>query len=119
MIIRRKRLFSRISGDCLKRIWTKQKNQPRQIGEFRMESLVTANLKQRPLRSLVSVVGVALGVALIMLFTGLARGMSGDLQRRSSNVRAEIIFTRVGSSDNLISSPANLSTKYVDKLKEI
>jgi len=84
-----------------------------------MESLVTANLKQRPLRSLVSVAGVALGVALIMLFTGLARGMSGDLQRRSSNVRAEIIFTRVGSSDNLVSSPANLSTKYVDKLKEI
>ena len=84
-----------------------------------MESLVTANLKQRPLRSLVSVAGVALGVALIMLFTGLARGMSNDLQRRSSNMRAEIIFARVGSSDNLIANSANVSTKYVEKLKEI
>jgi putative ABC transport system permease protein len=84
-----------------------------------MESLVTANLKQRPVRSIVSIAGVALGVALIMLFTGLARGMSNDLKRRASNVRAEIIFTRAGSANNLMSSSANLSTKYVDRLKEI
>jgi putative ABC transport system permease protein len=83
-----------------------------------MDNLVTANLKQRPVRTLVSILGVALGVALIMLFTGLARGMSNDLQRRSSNVKAEIIFARAGST-NLMSSSANLSTKYVDRLKEI
>src|SRR6267378_2083929 len=119
MIIPRRRLYSKINGDCLKRIWTKkQKSRPRQIGEFRMESLVTANLRQRPLRSLVSVAGVALGVALIMLFTGLARGMSGDLQRRSSNVRAEIIFTRPGALE-LTSSSANLSTKYVERVQAI
>jgi putative ABC transport system permease protein len=53
-----------------------------------------------------------------MLFTGLARGMSNDLQRRASNVRAEIIFTRPGSMQ-LTSSTANLSTKYVESLKEI
>jgi putative ABC transport system permease protein len=84
-----------------------------------MESLVTANLRQRPLRSLISIAGVALGVILIMLFTGLARGMSNDLQRRSSNLRGEIIFTRPGSSDSLLGSSANLSTKYVQRLLEI
>ena len=36
-------------------------------------------------RTIVSVVGIALGVCLIMLFTGLATGMSNDLQRRNSN----------------------------------
>jgi putative ABC transport system permease protein len=84
-----------------------------------MDSLVVSNIRQRPLRSLISVAGVALGVALVMLFTGLARGMSNDLQRRSANVRAEITFTRQGSSAMMMSSTANVSTQYVAKLKAI
>jgi putative ABC transport system permease protein len=84
-----------------------------------MDNLITANIRQRPIRSLVSVVGVALGVALVMLFTGLARGMSNDLQRRSQNVRAEIMFTRPGTMDNVTSTTANLSTKYVERLQAI
>jgi putative ABC transport system permease protein len=83
-----------------------------------MDNLVVSNIRQRPIRTLVSVAGVALGVALVMLFTGLARGMSNDLQRRASNVRAEIIFTRPGSG-GLTMSSANLSTKYVERLKQI
>src|SRR5437660_1868983 len=83
-----------------------------------MDSLVTSNILQRPLRSIISVLGVALGVALVMLFTSLARGMSNDLQRRNSNVRAEIIFTRPGSIE-LTSASTNLSTKYVERLKSI
>jgi len=86
--------------------------------KLRMDNLVSSNIRQRPIRTLVSVAGVALGVCLIMLFTGLARGMSNDLQRRASNVRAEIIFTRPGSLQ-LTASTANLSTKYVDSLKQI
>jgi putative ABC transport system permease protein len=53
-----------------------------------------------------------------MLFTGLARGMSNDLKRRAQNLRAEILFTRPGAMQ-LTSSTANLSTQYVDRLKEI
>jgi len=83
-----------------------------------MVNLVASNIRQRPVRTLVSVAGVALGVCLVMLFTGLARGMSNDMQRRNSNVRAEIIFTRPGSMQ-LTASTSNLSTKYVDLLKQI
>ncbi|MDQ2936413.1 MAG: ABC transporter permease, partial [Acidobacteriota bacterium] len=83
-----------------------------------MDSLVVSNIRQRLIRTLVSVAGIALGVCLVMLFTGLARGMSSDLQRRASNVRAEIIFTRPGSMQ-LTASTANLSTKYVESLKQI
>ena len=83
-----------------------------------MDNLVVSNIRQRPIRTLVSVAGVALGVCLVMLFTGLARGMSNDLQRRASNVRAEIIFTRPGAM-MLTTSAANLSTKYVEMLKQI
>src|SRR6185369_10736928 len=66
---------------------------------LQMDNLVTSNIRQRPIRTLVSVAGVALGVALVMLFTGLARGMSNELQRRATNV--------------------NLDTRYVDRLKQI
>ena len=83
-----------------------------------MNSLVISNIRQRPLRSTISVIGVSLGVALVMLFTGLARGMSNDLQRRSSNMRAEILFTRPGSIQ-INTSSTNLSTKYVERLRQI
>jgi putative ABC transport system permease protein len=83
-----------------------------------MDNLITSNIGQRPLRTLVSVAGIALGVCLVMLFTGLARGMSNDLQRRASNLRTEIIFSRPGSMQ-LTTSSANLSTKYVDLLKQV
>lgn len=83
-----------------------------------MDNLVVSNIRQRPIRTLVSVAGVALGVCLVMLFTGLARGMASDMQRRAANVRAEIIFTRPGAMQ-LTASTANLSTKYVESLKQI
>lgn len=83
-----------------------------------MDNLVTSNIRQRPIRTLVSVAGVALGVSLVMLFTGLARGMANDLQRRATNVRAELIFMRPGAIQ-LTSTTANLDTRYVDRLKQI
>jgi putative ABC transport system permease protein len=83
-----------------------------------MESLVTANVRQRPVRAVVSAAGVALGVCLVMLFTGLARGLSNDLQRRSQNLKAEIIFTRSGGTE-LMSTSANLPVKYVEELMKI
>jgi hypothetical protein len=57
-------------------------------------------------------------VCLVMLFTGLARGMSNDLQRRSQNLKAEIVFTR-SSGTELTSNSASLSVKYVPLLREI
>jgi len=85
---------------------------------MRLDSLVVSNIRQRPMRSAISVLGVALGVALVMLFTGLAHGMSDDLQKRSSNVSAEIIFTRPGSIQ-FTSASVNVSTKYVALLKQV
>ena len=83
-----------------------------------MDNLVTSNIRQRPIRTLVSVAGVALGVVLIMLFTGLARGMSNDLHKRATNVRAELIFMRPGALQ-LTASTANLETQYANHLKAI
>lgn len=83
-----------------------------------MFELVLANLRVRPLRSLISVFGVALGVILVVLFTGLAQGMSNDMAKRAANWKAEIVFTRPGAME-LTSSNASVSTTYAQKLLEI
>jgi len=83
-----------------------------------MLELVLANLKTRPFRTAVSIIGVALGVVLVVLFTGLARGMSNDMIKRASNWKAEIVFTRPGAMEPT-SSNANVLTAYAPKLLEI
>ncbi|MDQ2746640.1 MAG: ABC transporter permease [Acidobacteriota bacterium] len=83
-----------------------------------MLELVLANLKTRPFRTLISIAGVALGVVLILLFTGLARGMSENMAKRAANWKAEIVFTRPGAME-LTSSNASVSTTYANKLLEV
>ncbi len=83
-----------------------------------MFELVLANLKVRPFRTLISVIGVAIGVILVILFTGLARGMAEDMSKRSANWKAEIVFTRPGAME-MTSSNASVSTTYATKLLEI
>ncbi len=83
-----------------------------------MLELVLANLRVRPFRTLISIIGVALGVVLVILFTGLARGMSNDMAKRASNWKAEIVFTRPGAME-LTSSNASVSTAYTERLMQI
>ena len=83
-----------------------------------MLELVFANLRVRPFRTIISVIGVSLGVVLIVLFTGLARGMTDDLTKRSTNWKAEILFTRPGGME-ITSSNAAVNVAYTAKLLEI
>ncbi|MET0754313.1 MAG: ABC transporter permease [Pyrinomonadaceae bacterium] len=83
-----------------------------------MLELVLANLKVRPFRTLISVIGVALGVVLVVLFTGLAKGMTEDMARRASNWKAEIVFTRPGAMEPT-SSNSPVSTAYAERLMQI
>lgn len=83
-----------------------------------MFELVLANLRVRPFRTLISIIGVALGVILVVLFTGLAKGMTDDMAKRASNWKAEIVFTRPGAME-LTSSNASVSTTYAERLLSI
>jgi putative ABC transport system permease protein len=80
-----------------------------------MDSLVAANIRQRPLRTAISVSGVALGVILVVLFVGLARGMMRDAVERQSNVEAEIRFLPAGNV-SLQSNPLMLPAGYADAI---
>ena len=83
-----------------------------------MLELVFANLRVRPFRTAISVIGVALGVILVVLFTSLARGMTNDISRRAANWKAEILFTRPGGMD-MMSSNTAVNLAYAQKLLEI
>jgi putative ABC transport system permease protein len=78
-----------------------------------MDSLIAANISQRPLRTAISIIGVALGVILVTLFVGLARGMLRDVAQRQANVDAEIRFLS-GGDISLAGNPLMLPARYAD-----
>ena len=80
-----------------------------------MDSLIGANIKQRPLRTAVSVIGVALGVILVVLFAGLARGMIREAANRQASVDAEIRFFP-GGKPSLQANPLMLPEAYAAAL---
>ena len=83
-----------------------------------MFELIIANLTVRPFRTLISILGVAIGVVLVVLFTGLTEGMTNDMAKRAANWKAEIVFTRPGAM-TFDSSNAPVRTEYADRLKQI
>jgi putative ABC transport system permease protein len=78
-----------------------------------MDSLIAANIRQRPLRTAISIVGVSLGVILVVLFVGLARGMMRDSAERQSNVDAEIRYASAGNLQ-FAANPLMLRARYAD-----
>lgn len=80
-----------------------------------MDSLIVANIRQRPLRTAISIIGVALGVILVVLFVGLARGMMRDSTDRQANVDAEVRFFP-GGDLSLTANPLRLPVRYADAL---
>lgn len=84
-----------------------------------MDSLAFSNIKQRPTRTLISVLGVALGVILVVIITGLVQGMLNERIRRERGIGAEIQFTRKGSSVLSPSTIMSLDTRYGDRLIKV
>ena len=82
---------------------------------MKMDSLIAANLRQRPLRTAISVIGVALGVVLVVLTVGLARGMTRDAAQRQGNVEAELRMYPPGAI-SLSSNPLMLRSGYADAI---
>ncbi|MGD9561398.1 MAG: ABC transporter permease [Pyrinomonadaceae bacterium] len=62
-----------------------------------MESLVFSNMLHRPARTVVSVLGISIGVLLIVFTVGLANGSIREQATREANVGAEIFFRASGS----------------------
>jgi putative ABC transport system permease protein len=85
-----------------------------------MRDLLLANLLARPVRSLSSVAGIALGVVLILVTVGLARGMLRSSGEREGNLRAEIVFLPPGGlGAGVTTAPLTLPVAYADAIAGI
>ncbi|MBA2494614.1 MAG: ABC transporter permease [Acidobacteria bacterium] len=62
-----------------------------------MDNLVFSNMLHRPARTVVSVLGIAVGVLLIVFTIGLANGSMRERATREANVGAEIMFWASGA----------------------
>ena len=62
-----------------------------------MNSLVFTNMLHRPARTIVSVIGIGVGILLIIFTVGLANGSLRERAQREANVGAEIMIRPSGS----------------------
>ena len=56
-----------------------------------MNKMIVANLVHRPIRSLISVVAIALEVTLILLIVWLSLGMLNDSRERQAGIGADVM----------------------------
>ena len=63
-----------------------------------MNRMIVGNLVHRPLRSLISVIAVALEVTMILLIVGLSLGMLQDSRIRTAGIGADVLVLPPGSS---------------------
>jgi putative ABC transport system permease protein len=79
-----------------------------------MNKMIVANLVHRPLRSLISIVAIALEVTLILLIVGLSLGILNDSRARQAGMGADVVVMPPGSTVIAGVSGAPLSVKIGD-----
>ena len=85
-----------------------------------MDRLVTANIAERPTRAAASILGVAIGIVLIVVTSGLAKGMLRSTAERESNVGAELLFQPPGSfGAGVTTTPLSLPVPYAEALSKL
>jgi putative ABC transport system permease protein len=82
-----------------------------------MNKMIFANLVHRPIRSLISILAIALEVALILLIAGLCYGIMNDTKTRNAGIGADVIVQPPGSSFLAGISGAPVPVKVADILR--
>lgn len=80
------------------------------------QSIVVANLFSRPMRTLATVLAIAMEVVLILMVVGLTSGMVHENAKRLEGIGADIVLQPPGSSFLLASSTAAMSEKLTELL---
>lgn len=76
--------------------------------------MIVGNLLHRPVRSLISIVAIALEVTLILLIVGLALGIANDTRQRQAGIGADVVVMPPGSSFIVGLTGAPMSIKLGD-----
>lgn len=83
-----------------------------------MNKMIVSNLMHRPLRSIISVLAVAIEVTLILLIVGFALGTLNDSRARQKGIGADVMVKPPGSSNFAAFSSAPVSVKVADILRK-
>src|SRR5207244_10666605 len=81
-----------------------------------MNRMIVANLVHRPVRSLISIIAIALEVTLILLIVGLSLGILNDSRQRQAGLGADVVVMPPGTTVIAGVCGAQLSLKHADLL---
>jgi len=84
-----------------------------------MNRMILANLVQRPFRTMISVVAVAVEVTLILLIVGIMLGILNDSSSRQAGIGADIMVQPPGSSLIMGVTGAPVSVKIAGKIGQL
>jgi putative ABC transport system permease protein len=82
-----------------------------------MNKLIIANLLHRPVRSIISVLAVAIEVVMILSISGIFMGMLNDTKARTNGIGADLMVFPPGSSNFVAMSGAPMPIKFADALR--
>jgi putative ABC transport system permease protein len=83
-----------------------------------MNSLVFTNMFHRPARTIVSIIGIGVGILLIVFTVGLANGSLRERAQREANIGAEIMMRASGSLGLSGSESLRLSTSGIPEIEQ-
>jgi putative ABC transport system permease protein len=82
-----------------------------------MANLAAANVMHRKTRTAVSVLAVAMEVAMVMVLVGMANGTLGEIASRLENVGADVLFQPPDASFILGATSAVMPVRYIEIMK--
>lgn len=93
-----------------------------EIRSGRISTLLTkltfANLAHRPVRTLLSILAIAVEVTMILTLVGVSNGTLHESARRARGTGADILVRAPGASSALTMSSSPMSDKFVDILRQ-
>jgi putative ABC transport system permease protein len=84
-----------------------------------MNKLIFANLLHRPVRSIISVLAVAIEVIMILSIAGIFMGMLNDTKARTNGIGADLMVFPPGSSNFVAMSGAPMPIVFADSLRAL
>jgi putative ABC transport system permease protein len=84
-----------------------------------INKLIIANILHRPIRTAVSVLAVAIEVAMVILVVGLCHGLVNESAKRIEGVGADILVQPAGASFLMGLTQAPMPVKIGDRLAEL
>jgi putative ABC transport system permease protein len=84
-----------------------------------MNKLIFANLVHRPVRSIISVLAVAIEVIMILSIAGIFMGMLNDTKQRTNGIGADLMLRPSNGSTFAAMNGAPMPAKFADAIRKL